>query len=76
MKKSVAKIGLTKQQITALLITMRKELAVIFTQTAELDKIKDGADRKKRIQEDLAYLIKEGFKADPEDANIYEIFKS
>jgi hypothetical protein len=70
------KLGLTKPQITALLVTIRKELEVIFHQDSDLRQIKEGPVREKRIIEDLAYLIKEGYKADPDDANIYKIFDS
>lgn len=70
MKKSI----LTKQQIVALLVTLRKELTTLLLNSPELDKLKDGANRKKRIIEDLTYLIKDGYKIDPEDADIYEIF--
>lgn len=70
MKKN----SLSKSQVVALLVTLRKELNTIFSSTSDLDKIKDGPERKKRILDDLASLIKEGFKVDPEDANIYEFF--
>jgi len=68
------KANLTKQQNIALLITMQKELQTIFAITPELDKLKDGFERKKRIIEDITYLIKEGFKTDPETSDIYQVF--
>lgn len=73
MRKN-AQPKLTKSQIMALLVTLRKELAVIFQQSPELDKIKEGPERKKTILDGLAYLIKDGYGVDPEDASIYEIF--
>jgi len=68
------KLGLTKPQITALLITIRNELEVIFHQDKDLGLIKEGSMRERRILEDLAYLIEEGCNADPKDTNIYKIF--
>lgn len=70
MKKNI----LTKSQVVALLVTLRKELNAIFANAPELEKVKGGSEKKKRIIDDLGYLIKDGFKIDPEDPNIYEIF--
>lgn len=70
MKKTI----LTKPQVIALLVTLRKELVAIFANAVELDKLKSGPEKKKRIIDDLAFLIKDGFKVDPEDSNVYEIF--
>ena len=70
MKKS----EMEKPEITALLITLRKELISIFEQFSKIVRLKESRQRQKRILNDLKYLITKELKADPDDKNIYDIF--
>ena len=55
---------LTRQEIVALLITIRDELKILFEEL----------DLEQSIVTDLASLIKKEFNVDPENKKIYEIF--
>jgi len=64
---------LTRPEISALLITIRDELKLLFEEL-ELDSSAEFKKKASTVVGNLGYIIKEKLKADPDDKNIYEIF--
>jgi hypothetical protein len=60
----MGRVKLTKQEIIALLVTIRAELKILFEELG----------LKQSIVSDLTTLIEKEFNIDPESREIYEIF--
>jgi hypothetical protein len=66
----MAKTKLTKQEATALLVVMRKELEIIFEEL-ELS----SNDKAKAVLDNLAVILKKGLKTNPDTNDIYKLFE-
>ena len=65
---------LTREEITALLVTMRNELKILFEELEKETTLADFNPRTESITNNLAYLIEQELSTDPETKDIYAIF--
>jgi len=70
----MVKTKLTKKQVTAVLAAIYFELEVLLSEFDNFKKITDDPPRRKRILEDLSYLIQETLQHDLKDRSLFKMF--
>jgi hypothetical protein len=65
---------LTRQEITALIVTMRNELKILFEELQDETSLADYKPRTESIINNLSYLIEQGLNTDPETKDVYSLF--
>lgn len=72
----MAKVKLTRKQISAVLVVIYNELEALFKEMKSSKKIECNAPLQEKILGDLKTLLQGSFQQDVEDVAIYNLFDS